>query len=120
MEIIPFILVTWLIRAGIAAVLSAPIIYFSRKRIHWHKGELAVLVIPFLIWILCGFIGVLPKSLSNAFIEPAMISVAVPIAALARVALGARISEKVCSISLIGAVTVVAICLYFIVPCLPE
>ena len=121
MEIIPFIIVTWLIQASIALVLSAPVIYFSRKRIHWRRSELAVLIIPFLVWlVLGGVIGFLPKSLANAFIEPVIISITVPMVALIRVAVGTRISEKMCSASLIGVVTVVAVSVYFIVPCLPE
>jgi hypothetical protein len=121
MEIVPFVIVTWLIHVGIAAVLSAPIVFFSRKRIHWHRYELLVFVIPFAIWFaLCGFTGIRSKTLSNAAVEPAMFSLAVPIAALARVIVGTRISERACIASLIGAVSVVAVAIYFLVPGLPE
>jgi hypothetical protein len=121
MAIIPFILVTWLIHAGIAAILSVPIVYFSRKRIHWRRYELLVFIIPFGIWFaLCGFTGIRSKTLSNAAIEPAIFGLAVPIAALVRVAIGARISERACVASLIAAVSVVAVCIYFLVPGLPE
>jgi hypothetical protein len=83
MAIIPFIFVTWLIHAGIAAILSAPIVYFSRKRIHWRRYELLAFIIPFGIWFaLCGFTGIRSKTLSNAAIEPAIFGLGVPIAAL--------------------------------------
>jgi hypothetical protein len=121
MAIIPFVIVTWLIHASIAAVLSAPVVLFSRKRIHWRRYELLVFVIPFAIWFsLCGFTGIRSKTLSNAAIEPAMFSLAVPIAALVRVVIGARISERACVAGLIAAVSVVAVGVYFLVPGLPE
>ena len=121
MAIIPFILVTWLIHAGIATILSAPIVYFSWKRIHWCRYELLVLIIPFGIWFaLSGLTGICSKTLSNAAIEPAIFGLAVPIATLVRTAIGARISERACVAGLITAVSVVAVGIYFLVPGLPE
>jgi hypothetical protein len=121
MEIVPFVVITWLIHAGIAGILSAPIVYFSRKRIHWHRRELLVLIIPFGIWfVLSGFTGIRPKSLANAAFEPAIFGFAVPIVALVRVVIGPRVSESVWFPILIGAVSVVAVSVYFAVPLLPE
>jgi hypothetical protein len=121
MEIVPFVIVTWLIHAGIGAVLSAPVVLFSRRRVHWRKREFLVFVMPFAIWLaLCEFTGIRSKSLSNAAIEPAMFALAVPMAALIRVIIGTRISERACVAGLIAAVSAVAIAVYFCVPALPE
>lgn len=121
MEILPFVIVTWLIHGVVAGILSTPVVYFSQKRVHWRRYELLVLVIPFCFWFaLCGFTGIRSKTLSNAVIEPAMFSLAVPVAALMRVIIGTRISEKACIIVLISAVSIVAIGVYFLFPSFPE
>ena len=120
-KFVPIMLWVWLIHAGIAAILSAPVVYFGRKRVHWHWHELLVFVVPFGIWFaLNGILDFVPKNLSNVVIEPVIFGLAVPLAALVRVAIGTRISESASVKSLIGAVSVVAVGVFFMVPCLPE
>ena len=42
-------------RAGIAGVLSTPIVYFGRRRVCWRLWELLVLVLPFAFWSVLMF-----------------------------------------------------------------
>jgi hypothetical protein len=114
-------LIAWVFHFGIAAILSAPILYFGRKRYNWQPREWLVLVIPFGVWfVVTGFIGSRPKSLSNVFIEPLILGLAFPFAALCRVIVGTRISERVCVASLIAVLSLVAVGVYYTFPCLPE
>ncbi len=111
--------ILWLIHAGITAVLLAPIVYLGRKRVHWRRCELLVFVIPFGVWLALCSTGIVNKSEANSF-EPVILSLAVSIAALIRLAIGTRISENVCIASLIAAVSAVASGVYFFIPGLPE
>ena len=121
MEIIDGMFLIWLMHAGLAAVPSVPIIFFGRKRIHWRAWELLALVVPFCVW-LCLMQSELStgwKSLSN-LAEPFFISLAVPVAALLRVAVGTRVNEKIFAGILIAALCGVAAAVFFMVPSLPE
>ena len=79
-----------------------------------------MLVIPFGIWLVLLGSDFVSKSLSNVCLEPVILGLAVPIAALIRVAIGTRFSESASFISLIGAVSAVAVGIYFFVPYLEE
>jgi hypothetical protein len=68
---------------------------------------------------LCAFTSS-EKTLANATVEPAILSLAVPVAALIRVAVGSRTSGKLCVAGLIAAVSIVAFGIFFLVPVLPE
>src|SRR4051812_36328545 len=109
----------WFVYAGIASVLSAPIVFFGRKRVHWHLWELLALIIPYLIWLALVFSALKSKSLANLG-EPIYISFAVPILALLRVGVGGSIGERVSAASLLAFLCLVAVGVYFAVPCLPE
>ena len=104
-----------------AAVLSTPIIFFGRKRIHWWMWESLALVIPFCVW-LCLMQTDLStgwKSLSN-LAEPFMFSFAIPVAAMVRVAVGTRVNEKKIAGVLIAVLCGVAAAVFFMVPSLPD
>ena len=110
----------WFVHAAIATVLSAPIVFFGRKRVHWRSWELLALVLPFIVWSLLMFSDLSTgKSLANLG-EPFYFSFAVPVAALVRVAVGTRIAERTFAGCLIAALCVVAVGVFFIVPPLPE
>jgi len=120
MEEFNAMLIIWLIYAGLAAVPSVPIIFFGRKRIHWRTWELLALVIPFAVWMCLMFSELSTgKSLANLG-EPFFFSLAVPAAALARVAVGTRVNEKIFAGILIAALCGVAAAVFFMVPSLPE
>jgi hypothetical protein len=109
---IPFI---WLAHAAIACILSAPIIYFSRKRVHWQRWESLALVIPFAIFSLLMLSHFVTKNALNMF-DAITIGFAVPIAALVRVIVGVRIEEEFTSGALMFFLCVIAFVVYFSTP----
>ena len=111
----------WLVHAVVASVLSAPIIFVARKRVHWRAWEALVLILPFLIWCLLMFsdLSTGKKTLANLG-EPFYFALAVPVAAIIRATSGSRVPERVCAVSLIVLVSVIAAVVFFIVPPLPE
>ena len=117
-EIIGLILMLWSCHALIAGVLSAPIVFFGRKRARWQAWELIAFVFPFSLWMLLSFLGSRPKSMAN-FVEPFYVAVAIPLAALGRVVLGGKKPVEH-SWLLILLLCGVAVATYFVVPSLPE
>ncbi len=110
----------WLIHVGIAAALSAPIVFFGRKRVHWRSWELLTLVLPFCTWLCLDQSELsLGKSLANLG-EPFFFSLAIPVAALVRVAVGTKVNEKIFAGVLIAVLCGVAAAVFFVVPSLPE
>lgn len=109
----------WSLHTVIGAVLCSPIVFFGRKRVHWTFLDLLALLLPFTIWLgLMMFLGT-GKSLAN-LIEPVFISLALPVAALIRVLVGPRASERVVSIGLVALLCVTGIGVYGLTPPLPE
>ncbi len=110
----------WLMHAGVAAVLSAPIVFFGRRRVNWQMWALTDFVVPFIIWV-CLMDSPLSvgKSLAN-LAEAFFVSLAVPVAALVRVAVGRAIDERICAGILLAALCCTAAMVFFIVPPLPE
>ena len=121
MEKVGAMLMVWLLHAIIAGILSAPIVILGRKRVHWHLWELLTFIIPFALWTALFFseLSTGRKSLAN-FGEPNYFALAIPLAALVRVAVGSRVSQRVCAIALIGVLSGLAVGIFFIVPSLPE
>ena len=122
MTTIPFILITWLIHAGVAVVVISPVVFLTRKRVHWHTWELLAVVVPFGIWwiLMLSDLSTGIKTLSNMVIEPGILALTLALGALARVAMSASIPEKTAS-----KITLVALCfgaavLFRIVPGLTE
>ena len=111
----------WLVYAGLAAALSAPVIFFGRKRVHWHWWELSAFLLPFVAWSLLMFseLATGRKSLAN-LAEPFYFSLAVPVAAGARVLAGDRVAERICAASLIALLCGVAAVMFFLIPSWPE
>lgn len=111
----------WAAHVAIATLLSAPIVFFGRRRVHWRWWELSALVLPFGVWMLLMFseLSTGKKSLGN-LAEPFYFSLAIPLAALVRVGIGTRCGERVCAGVLIGALCAIAAIVFFIVPSLPE
>ena len=115
------ILFIWLEHAVIAAVLTAPIVFFGRKRVHWRTWELLMLVLPFAVWTFLMFseLGNGSKSLAN-LAEPLIFAPAIPIVTLIRVAIGRRVPERPCAACLLILMCALAASVYFFVPPLPE
>lgn len=121
METIGTLFLIWFAHAAIGAVLSAPILFFGRKRVGWARWEWLALIIPFCVWMLLMLspLSTGRKSLANLG-EPVYISFAMPVLALVRVAIGTRITERVYAASFISALCVIAAAVFFMVPFKPE
>ncbi|MEX1231314.1 MAG: hypothetical protein WEB58_13800 [Planctomycetaceae bacterium] len=120
MEEIGAMILIWVVHAGIAAVLSSPIIFFGRKRVQWRLWELLISVIPFTVWTLLSFSELaMGKSLANLG-EPFYFAPAIPALAFIRVAVGSRFSETLCAVVLIAVMCLIAAGVFFVVPPLPE
>lgn len=121
MELLGLLIWLWLIYAFIAGVFAAPIIFFGRKRIHFQRWELLVIILPFVAWAILMFsdLSTGKKSLAN-LAEPFYFAWAVPLAALIRVWVGQKAPDRLSATILITAVCIIAILSFFLIPPLPE
>jgi hypothetical protein len=121
MEAAGTLFLIWSAHAVIGAALSAPILFFGRKRIGWANWEFLALVVPFCLWavLMLSPLSAGRKSLSNLG-EPVYISFAMPALALLRIGVGRRLSERVYAASFITVLCVVAATVFFMVPFKPE
>jgi hypothetical protein len=121
MDMVMTMLSIWLIHTVVGAALSAPVLWFGRKRIAWTDWDLLALVIPFCVWLLLMLspLSSDQKSLANIG-EPIYISFAMPAAALLRVALNQHLSRVANTLLVIGVLCGVAIGTFFLVPMKPE
>ena len=120
---IPIFLAAWLIHACVAAVVVAPVLICTRKRVHWRSWELLSLIIPFCVWATSFFIACTYtnwKTLSNAAAEPEILGLALGVGAVARVALSTHISERRAALITLVGMCVVADAVFWIVPGLEE
>ncbi|MBN1394213.1 MAG: hypothetical protein JW959_04265 [Pirellulales bacterium] len=97
-----------------------PVIIVGWKRAQWRVWELSAFIIPYWTWAMCNLIDDSGKSLANVAVELMLLGLAVPAAALIRVAWGPWKKRLYLSAALIGAICCLAICLWAFVPCLPE
>lgn len=109
----------WVLHLIPAIILSAPIVYFGRKRVHWNTVDLMVFLFQFSLWFVLFSMESTGKSLSN-FIEPVLFSPAIPIATAIRVFMGPRGNEKVWTTVLLASVCLVAVGVFVWTPPLPE
>ena len=111
----------WTIHAVIGAVLCAPIVFFGRRRVHWHWWELAAFIVPFLVWSALMFseLSTGRKSLSN-LAEPFFLTAALSLAAGTRVLIGAGARERATAGGVFFALCVLAAGVFFVIPSLPE
>jgi hypothetical protein len=109
----------WGVHSAIGAALSAPVIVLGRRRVHWGLLDLLVFLLPFAVWLFLMNVSSVGKSLANLG-EPIYLSLTFPVAALARVIVGAHFEERACSIGLAGLLSLVAAGVYWWTPPLPE
>jgi hypothetical protein len=121
MEAAEILFKIWMVQAAVGAALTAPVLFFGRKRAGFALWELLALIIPFLVWMILMLspLATGRKSLANLG-EPIYISFAMPVLALVRVAIGTKISERVCAVSFISFLSIVAAAVFLLVPFLPE
>ncbi len=113
------ILWIWVVHSVIGALLSAPVVFFGRKRVHWSVLDLVVFLLPFAGWVALMNASSIGISLANLG-EPIFFSFALPLAALVRAIVGDRVEERTCSISLVALLSLVAASVYWWTPTLPE
>lgn len=114
-----FILITWCFYLVPAAVLSAPLWYFGRHRVRWTIVDVAVLVVPFAVWVLLMDTNWMPKSLANLG-EAVLVGLCVPVQPVFRLAAGSRFGEFRSALWGVALVTAAAVVVFFLTPCLPE
>jgi hypothetical protein len=117
-----YISIAWLMHFGIAALLTAPIVFMGRRRVRWQPWELSALIVPFTVWalLMVSDLSTRRKSLSNLFGEPIFFSLAIPIAAAFRVLLGSSVRESIFACGLIFSLCVLTAIVFFVAPSLPE
>ncbi len=109
----------WGVHSVIGAVLSSPVVFLGRKRVHWGRLELLAFLLPFAVWAALMNESSTGKSLGNLG-EPFLFAVAIPVAAMVRVIVGAHVEEKVMSIILVASLCLCAAGVYWLTPALPE
>ena len=121
MESVAIIVSAWILQTVVAAAPTVPVVFFARRRVHWGAWELLAFVLPFLAWALLMFsdLSTGRKSLSN-LIEPAILGIAIGVAAIVRAISGSRFTESRFAWVLILGLCVIAAGIFFLVPALPE
>ena len=115
------ILLVWSLQFGIAAVLSAPFVFFGRKRAQWRWWELLAFVLPFAVWLLLtdSSLSIGRKGYGNLN-EIFYLALGVPLAAMVRVAIGPRPAVRAhvgwVAAALVGVLCVAAAAVFFLVP----
>ena len=109
----------WFVHTLIGAVLSAPVVFFGRKRVHWGLFDLTAFLLPFAVWANLMNSSMFSKSLANLG-EPFFFSFAIPLAALVRVIAGSHGDERVWSVTLVASLCFTAAAVYCGTPSLPE
>jgi hypothetical protein len=109
----------WALHSAVGSVLSAPVVLLGRRRVHWGLLDLLAFLVPFAAWLALMYTSWVGKSLANLG-EPIFFGLAIPVAALVRVIVGAHIEERACSIGLVGLLSLVAAGVYWWTPSLPE
>jgi hypothetical protein len=110
----------WFFHAILAFLSSLPIVWFARRRVDWRRWELLVLALPFGVWGLLTLAQLQKKSGGNLIWELTLITLAVPVAALLRAAIGPLLPQRKVAATLIGLLCLLAAGLYFFTPLLPE
>jgi peptidoglycan/LPS O-acetylase OafA/YrhL len=100
----------------VALVLASPFLFFGRKRVKWKLVDCLGLVCPIGFWFVLTLLKPVAKNDLDSIFEPFMISVAVAMAALARVVVGRKVPENTVSIFLTGLLCVAAVIIYFCDP----
>lgn len=115
-------LIAWFIHALVAMVLISPVVFLTRRRVHWQPVELLAFVLPFGVWVGLMFsnLSTGAKSLSNLVVEPALLAVGLILGALARVVMSRWVPNQSASWYTLGGLCLLSALVFWIVPPLPE
>lgn len=120
MSYISYLFVFWLPFLIPTVPAVAACWFFGRRRVTWHRWELAILVVPYLLWWVLVLVECKGKSLSNAAAEPFYLGCGVTLACVARVAVGKKWKESTVATVLFTGCCLLAIAVWAFVPTMPE
>jgi hypothetical protein len=107
----------WLVHAGIATILSVPIVLLGRRRVRWRLWDLLGVCVPFGVWLLLMMSAAsIGRKGAGNLVEVFWLGAAVPAAATARVLIGSRFRQGACAAAVLAVLCLVAIAVFFIVP----
>jgi hypothetical protein len=109
----------WLGHGVITLPVVIPVIWFTRRFVHWHWWELTVFVVPFAGWLALMLSGALPKTLANLG-EAAYVSTVIVVAVILRAAIARVTASRMVPVLLILSVTACALGVYYLTPMWPE
>lgn len=104
----------------IPAILTFPVIFWSRGRVRWYPWEILAFVVPFGVWLTLRWQGADPplqKGIDN-LLESLFVGLGIPCAALIRVAVGHSLGNhgKTFATLLLLALCGLAVAVYFLTP----
>ncbi len=113
------LLIIWLLYLVPAAVLSAPLWFFGRKRVQWTVLDFAALVLPLLPWLVLIVAGPQPKSLAN-LIEVGWLGALAPLVPILRLLVKNQVPGRRVAAYGMLIVSLIGVIIYFQTPGLPE
>lgn len=110
----------WALYAIIPAFITAPIVFWSRHRVHWYPWELLAFILPFGIWLTLSWMRFAPsppKGLDN-LIESFYLGLGIPLVALIRAVVGRGCTtyERGFAGALLLLLCGLAAAIYFLIP----
>lgn len=120
MSVVPLLVFLFILYALPVAIVGVPVAWWHRSP-GWRWLDVAILFVPLFVWSGLSFVGGLPKSLSNAVVEPFLCGCVAWTPIVAK-AITSRLGWKAnagywiaCFLSCLAAVGI-----YLAVPTLPE
>ncbi|MCY3020469.1 MAG: hypothetical protein NTW87_15725 [Planctomycetota bacterium] len=109
--------VLWLLHCVPALVFSLPLWLLGRQRAHWSAWEfVAVLIVPFLVWVMLYLFAGAGKYVSNMVWEAVFLGCAVPLAAAVRLICAGRLDSQRVAVASVVLVCLVGVALRAFVP----
>jgi hypothetical protein len=119
MEAVWLSLVVWWLYLMPLLPVAALIWFFGRRRVQWCRWDFAVVLVPYIVWIVAMMFDDAGKSLSN-LVEAFYLGCSASLAPIIRVIVGQRANQKWLAIGLLIGICLVAVGLWAFVPGLPE
>ena len=105
----------YLLYAGPALVLCAPLWLLGRKKVTWFKGEFLILVVPWILYFVALKISQSPAENAGYLFYPFIFGCATPLVPMIRIVLGEKINQKA-----VAAITLIFFCAIIVsIPFIP-
>jgi len=116
-----FVVGMWLAFFLPGGLLAGLCLLLGRRRVQWFKWEYALLVVPYLVWLLtffgiCAIGGGDGKHINNALGEPLLLGFGVALACIMRVLEGNRFNQKATATALFSVACLLAVVIACFVP----